>query len=173
MAGRTVGEFLLEPAERTRESRSTDVTIAVIALGPRCGCTTVARGLAFAASAGLVRDEDGGLEDLAGRDGPVVIEVPHGQPAAVAVSLAHAVIVVAGPAVEPALAVAATNSLAGISRCFPLVAAWGPEPARWDGVADLVLPTAPMAARLVRRGLVSPGALARALEALNEQARRG
>ena len=45
---------------------------------------------------------------------PLVIEVPYGDPAGVAVSLADHVLLVASPGVEPALATAVAASLAGI-----------------------------------------------------------
>lgn len=164
-----LGELLFEPSEDVGVSLP-DAAIAVVALGPRCGCTTVAGGLSASARAIVVRSEGCELERRLGAlEGPAVIEVPHGASAAVAASLAEVVVLVAGPAVEPALAAAAARSLAAVSRRSPLVAMWGTDPDRWAGIAEIVLPTAPLAARAARRGLPAPGPLGRALEALGDR----
>jgi hypothetical protein len=90
-----------------------------------------------------------------------VIDVPHGEPPAVPASRADLTLLVAGPAVEPALAAAASRSLARVCSRSPLVVAWGGDPGPWEGVADVLLPRAPAAARLARAGVPVAGRLGR------------
>jgi hypothetical protein len=146
-AARRAAEILIEPADELRPDGDAR-TLAVVGLGPRCGCTTVARALARAVA---------------------VIEVPHGEAPERTASRADLVVLVAGPAVEPALALAVTRNLERICPKVPMVVAWGGEPGRWDGVADLVLPTAPVAARLVRAGFPAPGGLGGGLDPVFRQ----
>jgi hypothetical protein len=165
-AARWAEGLLLEPADPSPARGQSDLTVAVVALGPGCGCTTVARALMRLTGGWLLIAGTDDLERADSLEPPGVIEVPHAEPPAVAASLADTLLLVAGPAVEPTLAAAAARSLARVSRCPPEVAAWGVDPAAWEGVADADLPAAPGEARLIRAGIPVRGALSRALEPL-------
>ena len=165
-AARRAEGFLLEPAEPSPARGQSELTIAVVGLGPGCGCTTVARALTRLTGGWRLTAGVDDLERAGALEPPGVIEVPHAEPAAVAASIADKLLLVAGPVVEPALAAAAARSLASVSRRSPKVALWGGESAAWDGVIDLALPTAPGEARLIRAGIPVRGRLSRALESL-------
>jgi hypothetical protein len=105
-----------------------------------------------------------GLRERCRRLAPLMFDVGHGRSPAVPAALADAVLLVAAPPVEPALAIAVADSLGRI----------GPRPAvvlnraegeigDWEGRCDLVLPHAALGAKLARAGLPSAGALAHAL----------
>jgi hypothetical protein len=98
---------------------------------------------------------------------PIVLDVGDPADAAVAASLADAVVLVAGPAVEPALAAVVSQSLSRV----------GPEPVvvlnrdreadeRWNGRCTLRLPDARMGAQLALAGREARGELGRAVARL-------
>jgi hypothetical protein len=219
-----VADFLVEPVEPSAGGGQAEPdwtvsarpVVAVAALAPRCGTTTVARALA----AELALRDDGGAAIVscdgiagggiplgtpaAGRLGravqralpcrvravgrvcltvagpnpaslvdsardlaPLVLDVGEPGQAAVAASLADAVVLVAGPAVEPALATVVEQSLCRI----------GPEPvvvlnrdrdadACWNDRCVLRLPEARMGAQLALAGREARGDLGRAIAQL-------
>ncbi len=104
----------------------------------------------------LVEDgEPGPLADRVRHLAPLVIDVGHGEPAGVAVSLADHVVVVATPAAEPALADAVAASLGRIGPS-PLVALNRADASgdleRWEGRAAAVLGRSALGARLALAG---------------------
>lgn len=204
--------FLLEPVEAIARPAAITVrpVVAVVALAPGCGTTTVARGIAVelasrdAAGAAVVAGsaaagpvalagahaarlaravgagagqrvrgagrlclvEGGEQAALAGAVrhlAPLVIDVAHGEPAGVAASVADHAVLVASPAVEPALATAVAASLARI----------GPPPAvvlnraaegdagreRWSGRATALVGRSVAGARMALAGRNPRGAL--------------
>jgi hypothetical protein len=208
------GGALAEP-EWTAAARP---VVAVAALAPRCGTTTVARALAAElaarddSGASIVSTEaisGGGIPlgtPAAGRLGravaralpcrvravgrlcltaigpspaplvdsardlaPLVLDVGDPGQAAVAASLADAVVLVAGPSVEPALAAVVSESLRNV----------GPEPVvvlnrdrdadeRWDGRCALRLPESRMGAQLALAGREARGELGGAVARLGD-----
>lgn len=207
------GSWLLEPVEHV--DRPVAITlrpvVAVVALAPGVGATTVARSLALELAAGdaagaaavtgrpwagpfgfasasagrlarAIGTEGGRRPRAAGRlcliEGgepaaladavrplaPLVLEVAHGQPAGVAVSVADHSVVVAVPSVEPALAEVVCSSLARIGPA-PLVAlnragSEGPENAdRWERRADVEIAQSHAGARLALAGRDARGSL--------------
>jgi hypothetical protein len=219
-----VADFLVEPVEPTAgdayaepdRTAAARPVVAVAALAPRCGTTTIARALAAElalrddGAAAIVTSDGiagGGIPlgtPAAGRLGravqralpcrvravgrlcltvagpdpaplvdsardlaPLVLDVGEPSQAAVAASLADAVVLVAGPAVEPTLATVVAQSLCRI----------GPEPvvvlgrdrdsdARWDDRCALRLPEARMGAQLALAGREARGELGRAIARL-------
>jgi hypothetical protein len=110
----------------------------------------------------LVEDgEPGPLADRVRHLAPLVIDVGHGEPAGVAVSLADHVVAVATPGTEPALADAVAASLGRIGP-RPLVALnraddGGGDLERWDGRAAAMLGRSALGARLALAGRGSGG----------------
>lgn len=112
-------------------------------------------------------EEPAALAEAARWVAPAVIDVPSGEPVGPAAAAADAVVLVASPSLEPALAAAAAASLGRI----------GPEPLvtlnrgsgageRWEGRAHAELPDSRAGARLAMAGLPSRGALGDALAEL-------
>jgi hypothetical protein len=164
-------ELLVEPVEADLPPGAVPI-VCVVGLGPRCGCTTVARALARLLGAPLMNGGADALDTGSSHlERPLVMEVPHGEPPAVPASVADLSLLVAGPAVEPALAAAAAQSLARVCARSPLVVVWGGHRDRWEGVADVLLPRAPGAARLARAGLPVAGPLGRGLAELSGRVR--
>jgi hypothetical protein len=155
-------ELLVEPAAADPPDGAVAI-LCVVGLGPRCGTTTIACALARLVGAPLMDGVAGAFDASPPPGRPLVIEVPHGEPPAVPASVADLTLLVAGPAVEPALAAAAAQSLARTCVRSPLVVAWGGDPDAWEGSADVLLPSAPGAARLARGGLPVAGPLGRGL----------
>ncbi len=118
--------------------------------------------------------EDGESRRLADRVrhlAPLVIDVGHGEPAGVAVSLADHVVLVATPGTEPALADAVAASLGRIGPP-PIVALnradeGGGDLERWDGRAAALLGRSALGARLARAGR-GAGVLGNGLDQLVE-----
>jgi hypothetical protein len=205
--------LLLEEAARSADEASRAApaapparpVVAVLALAPRCGATTLALWLAAALAS---RDPDGvgivstpaprgaaalrtpaavrtaralavrGLEPVrtTGRLclleashsplsiaatylGPLVIDVGHGATADAALSVADHVLLVASPAVEPALAEVVAQRVAGDGPDPIVVLNRAVEAERWDGRADVVLPESRLAARRATAGREPRGAI--------------
>jgi hypothetical protein len=201
--------WLLEPA--SPKPRATDpepytrAVIAVVALGPRCGTTTVARALAaelarrdhsgtaivtsesrgataalataparrlaralpeHAASATgrlcLLDPDAAALRALAGsRPAPLVLDVRHGDPPESAVALADATVLVASPAVEPALADVVAATLARADATPPVVLNRAVELDAWSGRRPITIGDARLGARLALAGRDTTPGLAR------------
>jgi hypothetical protein len=204
--------FLLEPVEAAARPAAITLrpVVALVALAPGCGTTTVARAVALelaardpagaavvsGSAAGtslalaggsatkLARALGSGVGDrlrTAGRlclvEGgdesalagsvrhlaPLVIDVGHGEPAGVAVSIADHAILVAAPAVEPALAAAVAASLARIGPPPEVVLnRAGPEDTdieRWNGRTMALVGRSGTGARLALAGRSPRGAL--------------
>jgi hypothetical protein len=103
---------------------------------------------------------------------PLVFDVGHGRAAGVAVSLADHVLLVASPAVEPALATVVAASLARVGPAPRVVLNGGApgtgEPDRWDGRVDASLEHSPLGARLALAGRDARGSLGTDLADLAE-----
>lgn len=117
---------------------------------------------------------DASWVDVARRLAPLVIDVKDHSDAAVAASLVDAVVLIASPSDEPALADVVSQSLGRV----------GPEPIvvlnrdlgdgdRWREQDLVRLPEARVAARLASAGRETRGAFGRSVEALAEQVTRG
>ena len=90
---------------------------------------------------------------------PLVLEVPHGEPAGRPAALADHVVLVAGPRVEPALADAVAASLARVGT-EPLIAVNRVlDPGRWAGRGAVLLPESRTGARLALAGREARGQL--------------
>src|SRR3954469_3189866 len=207
--------WLLEPAAPRPHAAEPDPVerpvSAVIALGPRCGTTTVARALAIelatrdrctaalvsvtgargtapalataaarrlaralpeesAAPAGrlcLLDADCAALPELAhSRPAPLVLDVAHGQPPEVPCALADAIVLVASPSVEPALADVVAASLSRSDAPAPVVLNRAGEPDSWEGRDVLPIGEARLAARLALAGRDPTSALARPIAEL-------
>jgi hypothetical protein len=217
-----VEEWLLDPVAAPPAPPAPSAprpVVAVVALAPRCGCTTVARGLA----ATLAAREAPGAAIACGPSGSValslstpaatrlgravgdfvdapyrvsgrlclvdvdarsaraaalrnqaalVIDVPHGGDAGAAAALADVVVLVAGPAVEPALAAVVGAALAGAGTEPLLVVSRPGEGVDWSGSEAIVLPDARLASRLALAGREPPGALGAALGRIADRCER-
>lgn len=206
--------WLLEPVDVEAAERPPTISlrpaIAVVALAPRIGTTTVARALATELagrdpagaaactgawagplglggpasgrlaraigtaggrrlrSAGRICLVDGGdpveLADALRPLAPLVLDVAHGEPAGIALSLADHVALVASPAVEPSLAEVAGASMGRIGPAPATVlnradSAGDEELDRWAERADYALDDSRVGARLVLAGRDPRGAL--------------
>ncbi|MBX5469943.1 MAG: hypothetical protein IRZ21_08600 [Thermoleophilaceae bacterium] len=103
---------------------------------------------------------------------PLVVDVADAVSPRAAASLADAVVLVASPGAEPALAALSSRSLARVGP-EPLVVLNGhdgaePDP-RWSPHADILLPRSPAAARIAAAGHEPAGALGAALRELAER----
>jgi hypothetical protein len=201
--------WLLEPAEprpcAAEPEPSARPVVAVIALAPRCGTTTVARALAIelarrdrsgaalvsagsrgpgtplataaarrlaralppasAAAAGrlcLIDPAEPALRELAvSRPAPLVLDVGHGEPPEGPVALADRVVLVAAPAVEPALAEVVAASLSRDGETPRVVLNRAIEAGPWAGRDVLAVGEARLAARLALAGRDPTPGLAR------------
>lgn len=171
VVARRAGEFLLEPPAEVVAHGEAPGVVAVVALAPGCGTTTVARAIASTLGVPVAVWTDAGGSELAercGAGGPLVLEVPHGESAGRAASLADHVIVVAGPGVEPSLASSVARSLEAVGPRPAIVVNRAGDDDRWDGSLDVALPVAPWAARLAGRGGPVTGDLRQAISRLLE-----
>jgi hypothetical protein len=180
-ASRAVVGFLFEPADTPglveAPPAATFPVVAVIGLAPRCGATTVARGLAAELALRSptrrcpVEDgEPGPAMATVGGRGPLLLE--SGDPACgrAAAALADAVLLVASPASEPALAELLAGSLSPSAPEPLVVLARRPaDPARWHGRCDVVLPQSRAGARAALAGRRPRGELGRAFRALADR----
>ena len=157
-------DFLVEPASAPAEPGAAVATavpvVAVLGLGPRCGATVIARGLAAEV---LSRTAPGAAAQP-------VLDAP--DPAAAAA--ADTVVLVGSPSVEPALAAAVRESLRGAGTDSLVVltrrrAGLG----CWEGRFDVAVPESPLGARAALSGRRMPGAFARALELLADRIEAG
>jgi hypothetical protein len=179
--------------------------VAVLALAPRCGATTLALWLAAALA---IRDPDRvGIVSTPARHGaaalrtpaavrtsralaarglepvrttgrlclldashsplsiaatylaPLVIDAGHGPTADPALSVADHVLLVASPAIEPALADVVAQRVAGAAPDPIVVLNRAVEADRWDGRADVVLPESRLAAQRASAGREPRGAI--------------
>jgi hypothetical protein len=145
--------FLLEPAQEQPAAGGpscSQTEVVVMGLSADCGATTVARGLALSLPAASVWDA-----------GPSDAE-----PARDAAHRMDAVVLVAGPNSEPALAEVAARMLRENFRRVILVANRVTDASRWKGRPDLCVPESWFGAALVGRGRRSPGTFGAALAQL-------
>ena len=192
--------FLLEPVPASTRARRpyaeiaggalADLQVTVIGLTPRCGSSTVARGLAVtlavpgARSAKLIsvtadgtRGDDGPLagKASAGGCGPTAMVwdfAPSAVERANRIAVeSHAVFLVAGDRSAPALAQLVAGMLSErFGRVF-LVATRVAEPARWSGRAIACVPDSRLGAALLARGRELAAVLAELATAVDEAAR--
>ena len=168
-AVRRAGEFLLEPAAEVRALDEAPRVVAVVALAPRCGTTTVARAIASVLGGeAIVWEETRGAElaDRCRSGHSAVLEISHGQSAGMPVALADQVFLVAGPDVEPSLASSVARSLESVGPPPVIVLNRAVETGPWEGTFRVTLPVAPWAARLARGGWPVFGELGKALRDL-------
>ena len=106
------------------------------------------------------------LADAALSMAPLVFDVAHSEQAASAAALAHRVVLVGGPRVEPALASAMAASLARVGPT-PLVVANRPrEESGWAARANITIPHSTLGARWALAGREARGELGVAVGAL-------
>lgn len=168
-AARRAGEFLLEPAATVPAGVEMPRVVAVVALAPRCGTTTVARAIASVLGVETIVWEDAagaGLAERCSSGDSLVLEVRHGQSTGIPVGLAAQVVLVAGAEVEPSLASSVARSLETLGPRPEVVISQSAQEARWEGSFDIALPFAPWAARLARGGGPVLGALNVAIRGL-------
>jgi hypothetical protein len=150
VAARRISEFLIEPVgEGSPPQASAPGSIAVVALSPRCGTTTLARGIARMLG-----------------NASAVSETAYGQSPGSGVAGADLVILVAGAELEPAMARAADRSFGSWAGRVAVVVIGAEEnDPRWRDVAGYFVPSSPWSARLVGWGAPASGALGEALRA--------
>jgi hypothetical protein len=158
--------------ELARRDRGGAAIVSACTRGPTPAlATAAARRLAralpreAASAAGrlcLLDPDDAALRELASsRPAPVVLDVEHGRPPQSPFALADAAVLVAGPAVEPALAdvVAASLTRDGVAPTIVLNRALDPE--EWSGRDVLVVGEARLGSRLALAGRDPTPGLAR------------
>jgi hypothetical protein len=149
--------------ELARRDRGSAAIVSAASRGPAPALATApARRLAralppeAASAAGrlcLLDEDDPALRELAAsRPAPLVLDVPHGRAPEAPVALADAAVLVATPAVEPALAdvIAASLTIDGAAPAIVLNRAV--DLAAWSGRAALEIPEARLGARLALAG---------------------
>lgn len=177
-AAGAVVDFLFEPAATSARAEVSPAVefpvVTVIGLAPRCGATTVARGLAAelalrspARHCPVEAGTPAVAVAMAAGEGPLVLDVGR---SGAAVDCADTVLLVASAATEPALARVVSASLRSAGAdVVTVVARRSAEPARWEGRCDVVLPEARMAARAVLAGHRPRGALGRTFRELADR----
>ncbi|HZI91893.1 MAG TPA: hypothetical protein VFD31_09765 [Thermoleophilaceae bacterium] len=97
---------------------------------------------------------------------PLVFDVADPGEAAPVAALAHRVVLVGGPRVEPALASAMAASLTRVGPAPLVVASRPPEGSGWDGRADIEVPHSRLGAQWALAGREARGELGEAVVAL-------
>jgi hypothetical protein len=118
----------------------------------------------------LVDADDPALRELAGsRPAPLVLDVAHGRPPEGPIALADATVLVASPAVEPALADVVAASLARGDEPPLVVLNRAVEPERWDARDALLVAESRLGARLALAGRDPTPGLARPIAELADR----
>jgi hypothetical protein len=163
--------------ELARRDRSGAALVSAVARGTAPTlATAAARRLAralpreVAAAAGrlcLLDPDDPAVRELAhSRPAPFVLDVEHGRAPQGPVALADAVVLVAGPAVEPSLADVVSASLTHDGSSPPIVLNRPLDPERWGDRDVLVIGEARLGARLALAGRDPTPGLARPIAEL-------
>jgi hypothetical protein len=163
--------------ELARRDRSGAALVSAVARGTAPAlATAAARRLAralpreVAAAAGrlcLLDPDDPAVRELAhSRPAPFVLDVEHGRSPQGPVALADAVVLVAGPAVEPSLADVVAASLTHDGSPPPIVLNRPLDPERWGDRYVLVIGEARLGARLALAGRDPTPGLARPIAEL-------